>query len=95
MFIDPFFAVDTDLASQKENFLASRILFGTVAQDKNSVGWADLGDFQVNVTADGTTYTYVPIPNPNAPTTLAAQTDDTVMLLQFIDGTVVCFGRVA
>jgi len=99
MFLDPFFAAENDLAAQKENFLPSRILFGVVAQDKNSVGWSALGDFRVNVTVAGTTYTYVPIPNPNPSTSgvrpLAATVGNTVMLLQFIDGTLVCLGRVA
>ena len=98
MFLDPFFAIENDLAAQKENFLTARILFGVVAQDKNSVGWSALGDFRINVTAEDITHTYVPIPNPNPSTSgirpLAATVGNTVMLLQFIDGTVVCLGRV-
>lgn len=98
MFLDPMFREEDDLNEQTTGYLKCRVVFGIVANDKNSPGWSALGDFKVNVTVQGTTHKYVPIPNPNPSSggtrSRAAIVGDTVMLLQFIDGTLICLGRV-
>lgn len=95
MFFDP--SALNDLSDQTRGYLPCRLMFGRVVQDKTSAGWADLGDFGVNVSVDDLLYTDVPIPNPNPLVSgtrdLAAVVGDTVMLLQFIDGTLICLGR--
>ena len=97
MFLEPF-DIEDDLADQTRGYLAARVVFGRVSHTQVSLGWEELGDFAINIAFDDLTYTDVPIANPNpvvnnvrAP---AASVGDTVMLLQFIDGTIVCLGRV-
>ncbi len=94
--VDPFFKEADDLSDQTRGFTSARVLFGTVVQTRDTPGYESLGDFSVNVTADGAVYTDVPIGNPNSgsPRPLAASVGNTVMLLQFIDGPVICLGRV-
>jgi hypothetical protein len=93
-----FFDTTGDLTRQAEGYVTCRVIFGTVTQDRDSAGGFDLNDFTVNVSADGQVYSYVPVPNPNPVSggvrPLAARVGDRVMLLQFIDGTTICLGRV-
>lgn len=83
-----------DLDGQREGYMTARVVFGTVVQDTTTPGWGTLGAYAVNVAIEEVVITNIPIGNPNAPS-LAASVGDTVMLLQLIDGTTVCLGRVA
>lgn len=98
MFLDPMFREADDLNEQSSGYLQCRVVFGVVVNDKNSAGWSSLGDFKINVSVEGILHKYVPIPNPNPSSSgtrsRAAIVGDTVMLLQFINGTMICLGRV-
>ena len=86
--------LQTDVSGQLEGYMLARVVFGTVVQDLTTPGWSTLGLFAVNVATEEVVITDVPIANPSGGLP-AASVGDTVMLLQFIDGTTICLGRVA